>query len=419
MKKRFLYILRMLPLIILLASACMPTGEITDTNDAPQEPTISLPISPTITPIPSQIPSPETIWIYETGGAIWGTSNITKGTAYFGSDDGNLYAVDARTGNLTWRYSSQGIVRSQPAIANGLLYFASDDGYLYAIEVQSGTQVWRTDIGNFLPREKREILGTSTVPTGFDYFQSSPIVADGQIYIGSLDGNVYALSADSGNIIWTFSTGQKVRATPALFDGVLYIGSWDERMYALDASTGQMIWNTPVGGEVQTTALVAEGIVFTASRKASIFALDAQSGEKKWEYDYGTNMWVESSPILQDGIIYIGSSGNKVVVGLESGTGKALTFFPTRAFNWSTPTIVDDNLYIGGVSFRRESESGLFALKLTDGIFNNTKEWLFQVSEPEKREGNWSGVASSPVVWDGTIYFGGLDGKFYAITMKQ
>lgn len=418
MSKQFWYAFSPLVLITLLVSACQPTVAVTETPTTAPLPTAS----PTASPIPTTGPTPEVVWTFKAGAAIWGTPAISDGTVYFGSDDANLYAVDAQNGSLRWKFLTQGIVRSRPAIVGELVYLASDDGYLYGAEVQSGAQAWRTDIGNSLPRDKREKLGTSTDPTGWDYLQSSPVVVNGQIYIGSLDGNVYALAADTGKINWTYKTGQKVRAMPTLADGVLYIGSWDESMYALNALSGQMLWTTPVGGEVQSTALVANGLVYTASRKASVVALDAQTGEKKWEYDYGRNMWVESSPQLVGNIIYIGSSGNKTVLGLDGQTGKVFTMFFSQAFHWSTPAIVDDTLYIGATSFKQEvNKGGLFALKLVDGKISHVSQeyWFLPVPERESAEGNWSGVVSSPVVQKGIIYFGGLDGKLYAISTAR
>jgi len=243
-------------------------------------------------------------------------------------------------------------------------------------------------------------------------------VANGQVYVGSADGNVYALAADAGSINWSFETGHKVRATPTVDNGAVYVGSWDKSVYALDALTGEMRWKAPLGGQVQTTALVAGGMVYCASRKASVVALDAQTGEIKWEYDYGRNMWVESSPRLVDGIIYIGSSGNRVVVGLDSRTGKEISVFHSNAFNWSTPAIVSDRLYIGGTSFQHVEKGGLIAIELVDGRFSPAKDdqWRLPVEETLEASGDWSGVASSPVVVDGVIYFGGLDGRLYAVS---
>jgi outer membrane protein assembly factor BamB len=412
MSKQFWCVFSSLVLIAMLASACQPATAVLGTPTAAPLPTAS--------PTATAVPAPEPLWTFQTEGAIWGTPAVSDDTVYFGSDDGNLYAVETQSGSIKWKFTSQGIVRSRPAIAGELVYFASDDGYLYAVNAQSGTQAWHTDIGNSMPRDQREKLGTSTDPTGYDYLQSSPVVVDGQVYIGSLDGNVYALAADTGTINWTFKTGNKVRATPTVDNGSVYIGSWDRSTYALDALTGQLLWKTPpIGGQVQSTALVANGLVYTASRKASVVALDAQTGEKKWEYSYGNNMWVESSPQLKDGIIYIGSSGSRVVWGLDSRTGKAVTGFFSKAFHWSTPAIVDDTLYIGGTSFKGEvNKGGLFGLKLVDRKISdpNHEYWFFPVPEQETAEGNWSGVASSPIVQNGVIYFGGLDGKLYAVS---
>ena len=54
--------------------------------------------------------------------------------AYFGSADGHLYAVDARTGERRWRFRAPpGWMRSSPAVADGVIYFGSDDGNLYAV----------------------------------------------------------------------------------------------------------------------------------------------------------------------------------------------------------------------------------------------------------------------------------------------
>jgi outer membrane protein assembly factor BamB len=52
---------------------------------------------------------------------------------YFGSDDGNLYALHAQTGTKVWNFTTNGSIQSSPAVANGVVYFGSDDGNLYAV----------------------------------------------------------------------------------------------------------------------------------------------------------------------------------------------------------------------------------------------------------------------------------------------
>jgi eukaryotic-like serine/threonine-protein kinase len=419
MPKRFGNIPGYLALLALLASACQPAPAVnatetpipaTETESSTRVPAT---LSPTVTI------SPEPLWSFQTQGAIWGNPSVNDGTVYVGSDDGNLYAIAAQTGELKWQFATQGIVRSEPAIEVGMVIFASDDGFLYAVNSQNGIQAWHTDIGNALSREVREKLGTSPDPSGFDYKQSSPIVANGQVYVGSMDGNLYALDANSGHVSWRYQTGGNVRATPVLDNGILYVGSWDKYFYALDAQTGHLRWKKFVGGEVQSTALVDNGMVYTASRKASVVALDAQSGENRWEFSYGTNNWVESSPILNNGIIYVGSSMYKVVIGLDSQTGTISTWFDSKAMHWSKPAILDNMLYIGGEWATKDVDSigGLYGLSLLDDKFASFDhaQWYFPVSRTLEPEGIFYGVASSPVIISGIIYFGGLDGKLYAV----
>ena len=80
------------------------------------------------------------------------------------------------------------------------------------------------------------------MPDPFDFYLSSPVVVNGNVYFGSGDGNVYALDAASGNLRWKFQTGDVVHASPAVANGTIYLGSWDSYFYALDAATGKAKW---------------------------------------------------------------------------------------------------------------------------------------------------------------------------------
>ena len=68
---------------------------------------------------------------------------------------------------------------------------------------------------------------------------SSPAVADGVVYVGSQDGNVYALDAATGAQAWSFPTGAPVTfSSPAVADGVVYVGSNDGKVYSFTLAGG-------------------------------------------------------------------------------------------------------------------------------------------------------------------------------------
>jgi len=74
---------------------------------------------------------------------------------------------------------------------------------------------------------------------------SSPAVVNGVVYIGSDDGNVYALNAGTGTLLWKYATGNGVESSPTVANGVVYVGSapYNGSVYALNANTGAKLWS--------------------------------------------------------------------------------------------------------------------------------------------------------------------------------
>ena len=73
--------------------------------------------------------------------------------------------------------------------------------------------------------------------TAGSYVSSSPAVANGVVYVGSSDNNLYALNASTGALLWQYTTGDGVYSSPAVANGVVYVHSSDNNVYALNAST--------------------------------------------------------------------------------------------------------------------------------------------------------------------------------------
>ena len=123
---------------------------------------------------------------------------------------------------------------ASPAVVNGVMYvdaalYADEVEYIYALNANTGMFLWRQPIG---------------VQTG----SSSPAVANGLVFIGSLDNNVYAFDARTGASAWTFTTVDKVWGSPTVANGVVYIASWDGTTYALHAASGAQLWVHGGGG---------------------------------------------------------------------------------------------------------------------------------------------------------------------------
>jgi outer membrane protein assembly factor BamB len=64
-------------------------------------------------------------------------------------------------------------------------------------------------------------------------------VADGTVYVGSADDNLYAVDAATGDQRWAFETGDVVYSSPTVADGTVYVGSYDDNLYAVWIETEQ------------------------------------------------------------------------------------------------------------------------------------------------------------------------------------
>lgn len=387
-------------------------------------------------------------WKFHTGGRIVSSPAVADGLAYIGSDDGKLYAVDITSGLARWQFKTGARITSSPAVANGAVFFESYDGILYALDATRGTLKWKFATGGERRFAGRNLHGTlpkgETMPDPFDFFLSSPAVWKGSVFFGSGDGNVYALDATTGALIWRFATGDVVHASPAISDGTIFIGSWDSWFYALDAATGALEWRFKTGEDpiihnqvgIQSSASVSDGIVYFGCRDSNLYAVDARSGKQRWAYN-NKGSWVISSPGLSSGRVYAATSDTGLFYALDAKTGAQLFSLDFRHWPmFSSPAIAGNFAYIG-------SHSGkLIAIDLTKGRV----AWQFETDASKSVgptytsadgtpnyadafPGNFyddlivgvdrlmgvGAVLSSPVLTDGTIYFGSMDGNLYAL----
>lgn len=364
----------------------------------------TLPPAPAAQPVEGRIAQPA--WIFKTAGAIWSSPVIAENTLFFGNSDGIIYALNATDGKPVWQYKTGGRVMGRPTLDGAYLYAPSDDGYLYKLERKSGKLVWRFDthggsVARDLPGPKSE---------AYDYLESSATIANGTVYIGSADKKLYAVEAETGQEKWHFDTKGIIRSTPAVADGQVFFGSYDNHVYSVDAKTGALRWKLDTLQPVVSSPLIADRTVYIGSRSSDLFALDAATGKVKWKYFYWSS-WVESSARLHKGILYLGSSDYQQVFAIDAASGKRIWNVGIDGSAWSTPAVTDKRVYIGVVGvvgYFIEHRGGFFAIDRDTGKV----AWRFPMSATTGVVDY--GVASSPAVDRERVYFGGLDGTFYA-----
>ena len=386
-------------------------------------------------------------WTFPTGDRIVSSPVYAGGVIYFGSDDGNVYAVGAADGLQLWKRATGGPVPATPAVAGGTVYVGSYDGKFYALDARSGALKWKFSTEGERRFEAPGLHGmqpkTQTIADPFDVFLSSPVVAAGAVYFGSGDGNVYALDAASGQLKWKFRTGDVVHASPAYANGVLFFGSWDSYFYAVDAATGAEKWRFH-GGEdpsfhnqvgFQSSPAVVDGVVYTGCRDSNLYALDAATGKEKWHFN-AEGSWINTSPAVSRGKVVAGTSDSSLYLVLDAETGKPSVRQQGKAYMFSSPAVVGSVVFVGvlnGTLEARDFDSGELlwdfqteASRRNDGwvltadrrfnsamIFRST--WREAPILAAARQFAVGSVFSSPLVVDGVVFFGSSDGTLYAL----
>ena len=397
---------------------------------------------------PPPAPSPTLKWKFHTGGQILSSPVVAAGTVYFGSNDHHLYALDLATGAQKWKFKTDGRIVSTPAVANGLLFFLSYDSNFYALDAASGTLKWKFRTEGERRFVAKHLHGTEPaaepMPDPFDFYLSSPVVANDLVFFGSSDSNVYALESATGKLRWKFKTGDVVHASPAVSGGTLFIGGWDTYLYALDAASGKEKWRFKTGEDhdifnqtgIQASPALANGVVYFGCRDSRFYALDENSGKQLWSFS-NDGSWVIGSAAINDGKVYFATSDSGLFHALDAKTGAPL--FALEFHHWpmfSSPAIAGNTLYLGSHQGRLIAMD-LAAQKVawtfeTDGAKKNAAALTNDKGEPNYQAAfadNFyddivvgvqkmlaiGAVLSSPAVAGDTILFGSTDGNLYAI----
>lgn len=278
-------------------------------------------------------------WKFPTKSRVMSSPAVADGLVLFGSYDGNFYAVEAASGKEKWRFATAGerrfaathlhgalppvetmpdpfdVYLSSPAVIDGTVYFGSGDGNVYALDAASGKLKWKFATGNVV--------------------HASPAIADGILFVGSWDSYFYALDAATGQERWRFKTGDDpdihnqvgIQSSAAVANGMVYFGCRDSNFYALDSRTGEKKWaiNNKGSWVVGSPAVEAGKVYFSTSDSGLFYGVDTQSGailfslsSKKWP--------MFSSPAIAGNTAYIGTNSGMLMAVDLRGQQVAWTF---------------------------------------------------------------------------------------------
>jgi outer membrane protein assembly factor BamB len=283
-----------------------------------------------------------------------------------------------------WQFKTAGPIKSSAAVVDGKVFVGSDDGNFYALDASSGKKLWAYKTGGGI--------------------ESSPLVLDGKVYFGSSDAFLYALNAADGALAWKLETGDKILGAPNWVkspDGKrnwILTGSYDFKLYSVDATTGKTNWFFESGNYINGTPAVADGKTVFGGCDALLHVINLKDGTKEKEVEAGA--YVAGSGAFEKGKFYIGHYENEFLCA-DLDAGKITWKFHDRNFPYySSPALTGDRVIFGG------RDKKLHCLNRNSG----EEVWSFSARGK---------VDSSPVVAGDKIVVGSDDGRLYMVALAD
>ncbi|MDD4155638.1 MAG: PQQ-binding-like beta-propeller repeat protein, partial [Candidatus Cloacimonetes bacterium] len=281
------------------------------------------------------------IWRYRTLGVVSASPVSYNSLIFIPDNEGNLVALNQKTGTILWKYIANAGIYSSPIIKNDILHFASTDGYYHKVNVKNGEQVIKVKmresvysspaaINNYIIFYsekglvicyKNNFTSEHIVSEPQWTFRASnedllnytnPVIFNNRVFISSRDGNVHCLDLISGKLIWTFTANDMIDVAPAINQNLVIVGSYDKNVYALDQMNGQLVWSYKTDSEVTSPALTSSRVVYVGLKNGKLLALNIKSGSLLW--DFQTKDAIVASPVLHQDRLIFGSYDHSVYI---------------------------------------------------------------------------------------------------------
>ena len=293
------------------------------------------------------------IWEFETkpekeqGETFGGGIAFAEDKIFIATGYAQVIAVDAAEGKEVWRQNLPAPAHSPPTVADGRIFVVTLDNQLEVLATDDGRRLWN----NAGASEPAGLLGGA-----------SPAV-DGDVVVAAYSsGDLLAFRVENGRPLWNenlaatrrvdaLSTLADIRGRPVIDRGRVYAVSHSGLMAAIDLRTGNRVWEQDIGGT--DMPWVAGDYIYVLSNDAEVVCLTRRDGRVRWVFDLpryenmekkrGPLRW--SGPVLAGDRLIVASSEGEAIT-LSPYTGEALGRIELPAGIFIAPIIADKTLYV-------------------------------------------------------------------------
>jgi outer membrane protein assembly factor BamB len=295
---------------------------------------------------------------------------------------------------------------SSPVVGGGRLVAIGTDAVVEAFDANSGASLWRTAIGSDGKDFAKSLFGGGVAIDGGLVFATSGV------------GDVAALNAETGAVVWRAKPGGPLRGAPTVAFGSIYVMTQDNQVYALAAADGAVQW--------QASASLEAGSVFGAGSPAAgqgTIVAGYSSGEvQAYRYENGRDLWddalartsialsvstltdVDADPVIDRGRVFALGQGGRMA-SYELVTGQRSWEISIAGI--STPWVAGEWIYVV-----TDDAKLLCIARATGRVRWMTQLARFRNEEKKKDPIRWTG----PVLAGGRLILVNTEGQLAEVT---
>ena len=244
---------------------------------------------------------------------------------------------------LVWSAKAGDRIETSPIIGDGTLFIGSDDGFLYGLDARTGADVWRLDLGAAVP--------------------ASAVYGAGVVAVADQGGLLHGVDATTGSELW--HQDPVMGAAPALAGGIVYISGKDHRVHGFDLKTGTERWSWAAPADLTKALAVGPEAVYVATNDGMFHAVTLAGSTEAWSYQLsGTDIGypIVSGDVILVNVLQGAGEPSGELFALDRASGKLLwRFRGPSGLQISLGSVRD------GILYAPTQSDGIYAFRVADG----------------------------------------------------
>jgi outer membrane protein assembly factor BamB len=277
--------------------------------------------------------SPTLLWSYKDGIRTVSSPIVYNEVTYWVNRRGHVFGVNL-SGELVFDYDMKTSVEATPIIRDGVLYIGRIDGILEAIDLQRADTLWTF-----------ETLGQiSATPNLVDYKGQKAVV------FGSYDNYMYVVDQEYGNELNHFESGYYINGAVAIWQNHVLFGGCDAWLRLIDCQTGIQTDSLEVQAYIPASPAIKDGHAYVADYAGDVYELELKNGKinthKMLVEATDADGSLTSVPAVSDDAVYV-LPDSRHLVAISRKTGDVLWKYMLKGDTGdSSPLVCDDKVIV-------------------------------------------------------------------------